>query len=196
ISNPSSGMMGLMIAQEAMKRNFRVCLILGPGTLKVPCGIEFVKVISARDMFREVKSRYRHCDVAVMSAAVSDFRAAHSARQKIAKEDFPNELVLLPNPDILAWAGDHKKRQILVGFAAQTHAVMQKGKEKLFKKHADLIVTNRIGKNDCGFSSEWIDAAILDREGVVLPLQKMSKSNLAKKIVLEISRRISDEGSN
>lgn len=193
ISNPSSGLMGLCIAREALKHGFHVCLVLGPCVLDIPRSIELVKVISAKDMFREVKSRMNDYDVLVMSAAVSDFSVSQVARRKISKEAFQGHLVLSPNPDILEWAGHHKKDQLLIGFAAQTHAVIRKGREKLIKKNSDLMVANYVGKKDCGFSSKYIFAAILDKHACIMTLQKITKNNLAKRIMNEIKKRKSDE---
>jgi phosphopantothenoylcysteine decarboxylase/phosphopantothenate--cysteine ligase len=172
--------MGVAVAAEAFARGARVTLILGPGSVRPPLGVEVVPVETAEDMHREVRARAGDADAVVMAAAVADFRPKAAADAKLKKDQGPPELVLEPTPDILAELGASRRPgQVLVGFAAETHDVVASGREKLARKGVDLLVANEVGRAGTGFGSETNTAAIIGADGAEEPLRPWTKAELA-----------------
>ena len=135
ISNPSSGKMGYALAKEARDMGFDVCLVSGPVELPKPMGVEVVEVESALDMKRAIDKKFSFYDWVIMTAAVCDHRSERSSKIKLSKEHFPENLSMTRNPDILKDLGKKKsKRQLLVGFAAETHMVLESAHKKLKQK--------------------------------------------------------------
>ncbi|WP_105417313.1 bifunctional phosphopantothenoylcysteine decarboxylase/phosphopantothenate--cysteine ligase CoaBC [Neorhizobium sp. T25_27] len=146
IANRSSGRQGHAIAAALAKLGADVTLVSGPVTIPDPVGVKTVHVERAEEMLEAVTSRLP-ADIAVMVAAVADWRVASSAGQKIKKQpgEAPPPLLLTENPDILKTVGHHEKRpKIVVGFAAETQDVEKNGRAKLERKGADLIVANDV----------------------------------------------------
>jgi phosphopantothenoylcysteine decarboxylase/phosphopantothenate--cysteine ligase len=146
IANRSSGRQGHAIAAALAKLGADVTLVSGPVTIPDPVGVKTVHVERAEEMLEAVISRLP-ADIAVMVAAVADWRVASSAGQKIKKQpgEAPPPLLLTENPDILKTVGHHEKRpKIVVGFAAETQDVEKNGRAKLERKGADLIVANDV----------------------------------------------------
>jgi phosphopantothenoylcysteine decarboxylase / phosphopantothenate---cysteine ligase len=146
IANRSSGRQGHAIAAALAKLGADVTLVSGPVTIPDPVGVKTVHVERAEEMLEAVTSRLP-ADIAVMVAAVADWRVASSAGQKIKKRpgEAPPPLLLTENPDILKTVGHHEKRpKIVVGFAAETQDVEKNGRAKLERKGADLIVANDV----------------------------------------------------
>ncbi|CDZ43994.1 bifunctional phosphopantothenoylcysteine decarboxylase/phosphopantothenate--cysteine ligase CoaBC [Neorhizobium galegae] len=146
IANRSSGRQGHAIAAALAKLGADVTLVSGPVTIPDPVGVKTVHVERAEEMLEAVTSRLP-ADIAVMVAAVADWRIASSAGQKIKKQpgEAPPPLLLTENPDILKTVGHHEKRpKIVVGFAAETQDVEKNGRSKLERKGADLIVANDV----------------------------------------------------
>ncbi len=180
VGNRSSGKMGIAIAAEAFARGARVTLVLGPGTVTPPAGVEVVQVGTAEEMRGAVFERVSKADAIVMAAAVADFRPKVAADAKLKKDQGVPELLLEPTPDILAELSETRRAgQVLVGFAAETHDAESAGREKLVRKHLDLLVANEVGREGTGFGSDTNDAAILVAAGVDVPLRTWSKSELA-----------------
>ncbi len=177
LSNRSSGKMGFALARAAARRG-RVTLVSGPVALKPPAGITFVPVTTATEMAREVFRRYRQADIVIMAAAVCDFRPKTPATRKIKKQNFTGKLALAPTMDILAELGKRKRRQILVGFAAETDNLERNAKEKWRRKKLDLIVANYTR----AFESDTNRVVIVGR-GACEKLPEMSKARLAGEIV-------------
>ena len=177
ISNRSSGKMGYALARAAARRG-RVTLVSGPVALKPPAGITVVPVTTAAEMAREVLRRYRQSDIVIMAAAVCDFRPRRVAGQKIKKQKFDGRLNLVPTVDILAELGKRKRRQILVGFAAETDHLERNAVEKLRRKKLDLIVAN----DARAFDSDTNRVVIIGR-GTREKLPEMSKARVAVEIV-------------
>jgi len=121
ISNPSSGRMGYAIAREAARRGHEVALVSGPVTLKPPKGVNIVRVTTAAEMARACKRAFRQADVAVMTAAVCDYRPAQPSKQKLAKQARAKRVLLEPTEDIAATLGRSKGNRILVAFAMEDH---------------------------------------------------------------------------
>jgi phosphopantothenoylcysteine decarboxylase / phosphopantothenate---cysteine ligase len=184
LGNRSSGKMGIAVAAEAAARGAVVTLVLGPGTVAAPTGLEVVRVATADDMRAAIIERFPSTDVIVMAAAVADFRPKTVAEAKLKKESGPPELVLEPTPDILAELGERKRDgQILVGFAAETQEAQSAGAEKLRRKRVDVLVANLVGREGTGFGSDRTEAAILGPDGPVEPMRAWTKAELAHALV-------------
>jgi phosphopantothenoylcysteine decarboxylase/phosphopantothenate--cysteine ligase len=188
ISNRSSGRMGYRLAEAARDRGARVVLVSGPTALPAPAGIEVVAVRSALDMEREVVARAPEATVIVMAAAVSDWRPAEVAPQKVKKADGPAQLALVRTPDILQGLGRSKGDRVLVGFAAETTGVVEQAKAKLAAKNLDLVVANDVSRADAGFAAETNAATLLDREGGELAVGLVGKRELAERILDQVVR--------
>jgi phosphopantothenoylcysteine decarboxylase/phosphopantothenate--cysteine ligase len=182
LSNRSSGRMGYAVAEAARDRGARVVLVSGPTSLEVPRGVDFVAVRSARDMEAAVDAASAWADVIVMAAAVSDFRPQETAPRKIKKTDADGELRLVRNPDILAGLGARKGSRFLVGFAAETDAMVDNAEGKLRRKGLDLIVANDVSRADRGFVAETNAAVLLDAAGGREELPLMGKRELADRL--------------
>jgi phosphopantothenoylcysteine decarboxylase/phosphopantothenate--cysteine ligase len=181
VSNRSSGRMGYRLAEAARDRGARVVLVTGPTALMPPAGVQLVSVRSADDMARAVGDHAATASVVVMAAAVSDYRPAAPAVQKIKKEAGPERLDLARTPDILRSLGKAKAGRFLVGFAAETENVVQNARRKRSAKNLDLIVANDVSRDGTGFGAEDNAAVLIDdRSETELPL--MSKRELAERI--------------
>jgi phosphopantothenoylcysteine decarboxylase / phosphopantothenate---cysteine ligase len=158
LSNPSSGKMGYAVARVAARRGAEVVLVSGPVELPDPAGVKTVHVTTAEEMARAVDEASEDLDVFVGAAAVSDFRPRTAAASKKKKSDEDEELVLTRTPDILAGLGrrfaGHGGGPILVGFAAETEALLDNARKKLASKRCDLVVANKVGKPGQGFASD------------------------------------------
>ena len=185
ISNDSSGKMGYALAEEAVKKGAEVILISATTTLPVPKSVKIEYVESAREMQEKVLNHFSSVDIAIMVAAVSDYRVKEPATQKMKKTDDKDEitLTLVKNPDILKQLGSLKKEgQIVIGFAAETHQVIEFAKQKLVKKNADFIIANDVSDQSIGFGSDMHQVTILSKTGEEILLPKVSKQLLAKEI--------------
>ena len=180
LGNRSSGKMGVALATEALARGARVTLVLGPGAVRPPVGVDVIEVGTAEEMRSAVLAHAADADVVVMAAAVADFRPKLRADRKLKKDDGIPELQLEPTPDILAELGEHRRPgQILVGFAAETNDVERAGRDKLARKGLDLLVANLVGRAGTGFGTDTNDAAILVAEGEDVELRRWTKAELA-----------------
>jgi phosphopantothenoylcysteine decarboxylase/phosphopantothenate--cysteine ligase len=192
IANRSSGRQGHAIAAALAKLGAEVTLVSGPVTIADPQGVRTVHVETAEQMLEAVTS-HLPADIAVMVAAVADWRVASSADQKIKKQprEAPPPLMLTENPDILKMVGHHPKRpKLVVGFAAETQDVENNGRAKLARKGADIIVANDVSpatgvmggmRNRVKIISatavdEWPD---LDKSEVAIRLAELIAARLA-----------------
>ena len=168
IGNRSSGRMGYGVAAEAARRGARVVLVSGPTSIDVPAGVELVRVRSAAEMYEAMRAAAADADVVVMAAAVADYTPASRADGKIEKQDAPLELRLVRTRDILFELGKARgagARPILIGFAAESGDPVERGREKLRRKRADIIVANDISRPDAGFDSELNAATLISATG-------------------------------
>jgi phosphopantothenoylcysteine decarboxylase/phosphopantothenate--cysteine ligase len=180
LSNPSSGRMGFAVARAAEHRGAVVTLVSGPSELADPTNVATVRVTTAREMAEAVWRRAGEADIVVKTAAVSDYRPASMAPQKIKKGSADTTLALTRNPDILLELGRRKQgHQILVGFAAETEHVEEYAAVKLKEKNLDLVVANRIGVPGAGFEAETNIVSLFYRDGRREDVESMSKSDLA-----------------
>ena len=185
ISNDSSGKMGYALAEDAVKKGAEVILISATTALPIPNGVKIEYVESAREMQEKVLNHFSSVDIAIMVAAVSDYRVKEPATQKMKKTDDEDEitLTLVKNPDILKQLGSLKKEgQTVIGFAAETHQVKEFAKQKLVKKNADFIIANDVSDQSIGFGSDMHQVTILSKNGEEILLPKVSKHLLAKEI--------------
>jgi phosphopantothenoylcysteine decarboxylase/phosphopantothenate--cysteine ligase len=179
LSNRSSGRMGFAIAQAARDRGAHVLLVSGPTSLPTPPGVTRTDVTTAEEMLHAVLGQLDATTILIMAAAVADYRPSTHAPKKMKKQESLT-IELLRNPDILAEAGRQKESRILVGFAAETEDLVSNAREKLQKKHLDLIVANDIR---VGFGGETTRVTILDRQGQVEELPELSKREVAHQIL-------------
>lgn len=189
ISNHSSGKMGYAIASEARRRGAKVLLISGPTALTAPCGISVVRVTSAVEMQNEVMAHVAECDVVIKAAAVADYRPQARSGTKIKKKSDSATLELVKNPDILAGLGSMKTRPFLVGFAAETDALVENAAKKLHEKNLDMIVANDVSQADAGFNVDTNRARLLFRDGTISEQGLMSKGQLAGVILDQVAAR-------
>jgi len=181
IGNRSSGKMGYAVAVEAVRRGARVILVSGPSALPPPAGAELVRVRSAEQMHTVVQRHAAEADIVIMAAAVADYMPVRRALGKIEKTDAPLDLALVRTPDILAELGRVRagqSRPVLVGFAAESGDPVERGRQKLLRKGADLIVANDISSEGLGFDSDLNAATIISRDGAE-PLPVAPKAALA-----------------
>jgi phosphopantothenoylcysteine decarboxylase/phosphopantothenate--cysteine ligase len=185
IGNRSSGKMGYAVAAEAVRRGARVILVSGPSALTPPAGVELLSVRSAEQMHTAVKRHAAEADIVVMAAAVADYAPAGRATGKIEKNDAPLELSLVRTVDILAELGRLKAerpRPVLVGFAAESGDPQERGRQKLVRKGADMIVANDISREGSGFDSD-LNAAYIITAGGTEPFPVGPKAALAVTIL-------------
>jgi phosphopantothenoylcysteine decarboxylase/phosphopantothenate--cysteine ligase len=179
VGNRSSGKMGVAIATEALARGASVVLVLGPGTMSPPPGVDLVRVETAEEMRTSVLEHV-DADAIVMAAAVADFRPKVAADRKLKKDQGVPDLVFEPTPDILREiAAARRPGQVIVGFAAETDDVEAAGRAKLADKQLDLLVANAVGRPATGFGADTNDAAILRASGDDTPLRTWTKTELA-----------------
>ena len=141
ISNASSGRMGYALARAAIAAGHEVTLV-SASDLQPPVGIDFVGVDSAAEMFTAVKKFFAKCDCLIMAAAVADYTPARQAKTKIESAKGELTIKLKPTADILKWAGNHKKNQIVVGFALEDKDLRNRAEKKLREKNLDMIIVN------------------------------------------------------
>lgn len=191
IGNHSSGRMGIEIATELMERGAYTTLVLGPSSLAVPPGMEVIRVQTAIEMFEATKLLFAEQDVAVMAAAVADYRPADIASEKIKKKDDTLQLTLVKNPDILKYCGENKREsQLVIGFALETNNEASYAKAKLVAKNADLIVMNSLRDQGAGFGGTTNKVSIFDKEGKEYHYPVESKKMVAKRIVDLIAEKL------
>ncbi|MDW7644644.1 MAG: bifunctional phosphopantothenoylcysteine decarboxylase/phosphopantothenate--cysteine ligase CoaBC [Desulfuromonadales bacterium] len=180
ISNYSSGKMGYAIARAAFLRGARVVLISGPTCLAPPCGLEFHRVGSAREMQQAVRQFADEASILIKAAAVADYRPAQTSVRKIKKEQTDSlHLALEKNPDILTELGQNKGQRLLIGFAAETDDLLENAARKLRDKNLDLIVANDVTEAGAGFDVDTNIVRFLFADGSQEALPRMSKDEVA-----------------
>ncbi len=188
IGNFSTGKMGISIAEALAARGAQVHLVLGPSPLSPSgAGIETERVESAEEMYAAATRVFPGCGIAVLAAAVADYRPEHMADQKIKKQDTALELRLSRTPDILKALGAVKTNdQWLVGFALETQNEQANAFQKLKDKNADMIVLNSLRDAGAGFGHDTNKVSLLGRDGSIRELPLMPKSEIAAAIVAAI----------
>lgn len=186
ISNPSTGMMGFELASEARRRGYRVILVSGPTNLIPKKGVRVIFVDTASEMRSQVIRHFRSSDCLIMAAAVSDYRPKRYRLKKLKRTKDSITLELTRNPDILAGASKRRGKRIVVGFALETENLIENAKKKLETKGLDLIVANKVSKDGAPFGIKRLCAIILDKDGGMKRLRKVTKSELAKALFNKI----------
>lgn len=180
IGNRSSGKMGFALAEEAAARGAQVELITGPVELTTHHPrIRRTDVTSAAEMAEAAKQRFPETAIAILSAAVADWRPAHVSDVKMKKKDRLSALELEPTEDILAWMGGKKKGQLLVGFALETSNEQRNAEEKLERKNLDLIVLNSLNDPGAGFGHDTNKVTLIEADKNATDLPLMSKADVA-----------------
>ena len=186
ISNHSSGKMGYALANAAKDLGAEVYLVSGPVNLQAEEGINLYEVTSAQTMHDQILKLYPEMDYVVMAAAVADYRVANYVTQKIKKDTDNLTLELVKNPDILAELGEKKAHQKICGFAMETENVLENAKEKMLKKHCDMLVVNDLNTTGAGFKVDTNVATILTPDKQ-MSLPMMSKYELAEIILKQLN---------
>jgi phosphopantothenoylcysteine decarboxylase/phosphopantothenate--cysteine ligase len=185
LANRSSGRQGHAIAAAAAEAGARVTLVSGPVTIADPPGVSVVRVETAREMLDAVLAALP-ADVAIMAAAVADWRPARQSAGKIKKDGSGRtpSLALTENPDILATVGHHQtlRPRLLIGFAAETDDLLTNARKKLDRKGADLILANDVSPETGIMGGEENAIRVVSRSGVE-DWPRLAKSDVARKIV-------------
>ena len=189
LTNPSTGKMGIAIANEFKKRGAEVILVTSVKNDSINRDVKIIEIISTNDMFEAVKNNFKDCDYIVKAAAVSDYTPVQVYDKKVKKQDGNLTMEFERTQDILKYVGENKtEEQIVVGFAAETNDLLAYAREKIVKKNLDYIVANDISKKDIGFGSEDNEVCIIDKFNNITKIDKTSKANIAKEIVDTISK--------
>jgi phosphopantothenoylcysteine decarboxylase/phosphopantothenate--cysteine ligase len=188
LTNRSSGKMGYAVAEAAARRGARVILVSGPTSLDAPSGVTRIDVRTADEMHRAVAEKFPECSSAIFAAAVADYRPVAKSEQKIKRDKEPVTLSLQPTTDILASMAKNKGERLIVGFAAETQGVAENARKKLVAKNADMIVANDVTAEGAGFDHDTNIVTLFARDGRDLPLPRMSKSEVAQRILDEVVR--------
>lgn len=197
LSNYSSGKMGFAMARAAQALGADVTLISGPVTLTTPYRVKRIDVSTAEQMRRAVEAQLAAADMLIGCAAVSDYRPEQPLRQKMKKEKAAFNLPVVRTRDILRDIGHSDKRPFLVGFAAETEALIANAKAKLHQKNLDMIVANRVGAG-VGFASDLSSAILIWHDGsksfAVQPKSVLA-GRLMQLITKHFYRRVALQGS-
>ena len=183
ISNRSTGKMGYAVAAGAVRRGAAVKLISGPTDLQPPEKAEVSQVRSAVEMLEVAREWFREADIAVMAAAVADYRAAEYSDDKIKRASDRIALELVPNPDIAAELGASKGNRVVVSFAMETEEGSARARAKLARKKSDLIALNNLREEGAGFAVDTNVVTLIDADGREEALPKMSKMEVADRLL-------------
>ncbi len=196
ITNLSSGKMGYALARVARRRGAQVTLITGPTNLPLPPGNNVVQIRTAQEMYEAVLEHYKKSTIIIKAAAVADFRPASQATEKIKKSNRPFSLILERNQDIIAEIGKNKGSRIMVGFAMETQNLLANAQDKLKRKKLDFIVANNLREEGAGFQTDTNIITIIDSNGNVEALPKMTKIAAAVKILDRIKDTLRKKGKS
>jgi phosphopantothenoylcysteine decarboxylase/phosphopantothenate--cysteine ligase len=195
ISNESSGKQGYEIAIALNKLGIKTTLIAGPSKLVDPKGVKIRKTISADEMLDEVKKSLP-VDIAVCTAAVTDFKPAEKKRNKIKKDklDFKS-INFIKNKDILEFISKNNRNRpkIVAGFSAETKDVTKNSLQKMKNKNCDLIFANDVSNKEIGFNSDYNKVSIIDQKGDIKVIPKNRKSFIANKIAQILLDKLIDD---
>lgn len=191
IGNYSSGKMGAALAKKAFEAGASVTLIETTPLLR-DCSdsINTVDVVSAKEMLEAVKEEFlnKNADILIMTAAVADYRPETTEQLKVKKENTDELTIkLVKNPDILSEMCKLKKEGMqIVGFCAETNDLIENAKAKIKRKGCDWLVANDVSRKDTGFSSDFNEVYVLDKNLNIVKIDKDTKENIASKILEQI----------
>ena len=187
IGNHSSGLMGIEVARAFADQGADVTLVLGPSAIRPErANIQVVPVTSAKEMYDTTTAAFKRADIAVLSAAVADFRPEVTASQKIKKDPNNDEMILklVKTDDILKTLGQNKTdRQMLVGFALETENGIENAKKKLHTKNIDMIVLNIMNEAGVGFKTKTNKVSIITKDDKVIDFELKPKNEVANDIL-------------
>jgi len=187
IGNHSSGKMGFELAKKAANLGAEVILISGPSSESISNSlVKRIDVVSAEQMYSETHNSFSTVDIAILSAAVADYKPKEIAKHKIKKKSETLSLELIKTKDILASLGKIKETQILVGFALETTNELENAKSKLKKKNLDFIVLNSLNDKGAGFKKETNKVTIIDKFENISEFSLKSKAKVAEDIFYQI----------
>ena len=189
IGNFSSGKMGFSLAKTAASLGAEVILITGPTSLNIiDDNIFVINVVTADEMFFEVKKHFKSSDISILSAAVSDFKPKNRSKIKIKKQNLDLlSIDLVENIDILKYLGDNKSnKQILVGFALETDNEFQNALSKIENKNLDAIVLNSLNDKGAGFGHDTNKVTFINKNGKTSKFKLKSKIDVSKDIFNEL----------
>jgi phosphopantothenoylcysteine decarboxylase/phosphopantothenate--cysteine ligase len=182
MSNRSSGKMGYAIAGACARRGAEVVLVSGPVNLTPPHGVERIPVTTSAQMREAVLKARRDAEAVFMVAAVSDY-LPRAAERKIKRSGSAVTLTLDEGPDILAELGRERQEKLLVGFAAETEELLENARGKLERKNLDYIVANDVSAPESGIDADHNAVTILGRGGESWQIPRMSKAEVAERIL-------------
>ncbi len=183
ITNRSTGKMGYAVARRARQRGAEVVLVSGPGILDPPVGVDLIRVRTVSEMRAATESAFEGADALVMTAAVLDFKPRVVSDRKIKKSANGLTLDLVANEDFLVELGARKEDRVVVGFAMETENGLSNARKKLEEKHLDLIVLNDLNVAGAGFGVDTNVVTLIDAGGEAESLPKMSKLEVAERIL-------------
>ncbi len=185
ISNASSGKMGCELARAALKGGHKVIFITTPTAQKPPRLAEVIEVETAAQMFAAVRKYFTRCDCLIMAAAVADYTPVRPVKTKLKKTGRNLTIKLKPTPDILKWAGQHKKKnQILIGFALEDKAIRASAKKKLKEKNLDMVVVN----TPAAIGAAESVVHFKHKSGTWIELNRASKGAIARRVIREAEK--------
>lgn len=191
IGNHSSGRMGYELARHAASLGAEVFLVAGPTALTLENSlVKVVRVQSAEEMYNAVHQVFNQVDIAILAAAVADYKPAEVADQKIKKKSASLHIDLVPTSDILASLGTIKARQFLVGFALETQNEFENAVSKLQRKNLDAIVLNSLNDTGAGFGKSTNKITFIDKNLTRIAFPLKSKAEVAIDIFNEIRSRL------
>jgi len=195
ISNESSGKQGYEIAVALNKLGIKTTLITGPSKISFPKSIKVKKIISADEMLNEVKKTLP-VDLAVCTAAVTDFKPAEKSKNKIKKDKLNFKTIsFVKNYDILDFLSKNNRNRpkIVAGFSAETKNVIKNSTLKMKNKNCDIMFANDVSKKDIGFNSDFNKVSVIDQKGNIKVIQKNKKSFIANKIAQILLDKLIDD---
>lgn len=182
ISNPSTGKMGVALAESAAKAGAKVTYISGPTSLPDPLGCKTQHIVSAKEMKDAILAVYEDQDIVVMAAAVEDIRPKNNISGKLKKDRIPSSIALEKSDDILELLGKTKKNQLLVGFSVEVENEIENSLEKIKKKNLDWIIINNPRNTGTAFASDNNQVTIINKNKETRSLPLQSKAETADAI--------------
>lgn len=183
IGNRSTGKMGVALADAFVKMGADVTLVLGPSHQRPLEKMTLITVENAKQMLDACLNVFGSCDIAILSAAVADYKPSNPSSSKIKKKDDKLVLELTKTDDILQTLGQNKSHQLLAGFALETDNIIDYAKDKIAKKNLDFIVANSAVEAGAGFGGDTNKVTIIDKHNKVFDFELKSKQEVAKDIV-------------
>lgn len=191
IGNFSSGKMGVALANVATSMGAEVTLVLGPTPPhEIDPRVRVVSVVSAAQMYEATTTAFTHTDIAILAAAVADYKPQEQAPEKIKKKTDTLTLTLVKTQDILASLGKSKQQQLLVGFALETENELENARGKLVRKNLDAIVLNSLRDKGAGFSGDTNQVTFITAQGREIPFPLQSKTSIAEEILKAIHEQL------